>query len=64
MEKDDDGFGTASVASVTHCDIAPALVMSSYFGDEGDFVLWSSAQMIGKGSFSLVYRARLKNVRE
>ena len=38
--------------------------MSSYFGDEagGDFVHWSSAEMIGKGSFSIVYRARLKNV--
>ena len=36
-----------------------------YFGgdDDSGYVEWSSAAMIGKGSFSIVYSARLKHVR-
>ena len=38
---------------------------SHYFGgdDEGGYVDWSSARMIGKGGFAIVYCASLKHVR-
>ena len=36
-----------------------------YFGgdDEGGYVDWASARMIGKGGFAIVYCASLKHVR-
>ena len=41
------------------------LTDNHYFGgdDEGGYVDWASARMIGKGGFAIVYCASLKHVR-